>query len=125
MIWQVEKIDNNAAPTIGASQTNLPISYEAPVGASPLVQRIDIVVASATVAAGITFKLQQFDGNAWVDVKSDATLVTTASVVVKTIKLNPITDAALLPLAERIRVVVTSGAGDSAAVSEIRQARVK
>lgn len=105
--------------SIAASQTNQVISKEFPIsagGSKNIV--IKIKVSAATVAAAITAKLQTALNGDWVDSK---TVSITAGANDFYIKLNVQTagDQTYLPLLNKGRLVITTGAGDSATLGAI------
>lgn len=117
MRWQMNEIGKVGA--VVASLTTEPVSYEALIGVDPMVQKIDVVVSSPVVATAITLIVQEFNGLAWVAVGSSMS-VAAAGVYTWTIK-----PADGVVLRERLRVVVTTGAGDSMILDDIRQYRVE
>jgi len=119
MRWQANEISR--AGVYGASLTAEPISYEALVGVDPTVQRVDIVVTAATAGAGITAVLQEFNGSAWVTVKTSGAI---AAAGVVSFVIHP-QDGSFVVLRERIRVVINTGAGSSITVATILQYRVE
>jgi len=111
-----------ASQSIGASVTNQVISvpsFRIPEDLNTRL-RITILVASSTVAVGITAKLQvRISGSAgWVDSKTVA-ITTGASNTLFEIKfLETIAgDQTYLPLPPEGRLVITSGAGDSCVIT--------
>lgn len=115
-------LKSTTAGTVGASATNQELTkpfFNAHWDS--LYQVIDVHVTASTVAVGITAKLQDSqDGINWFDKKTVAiTAVVTETAF--TIKLLPDVagDQTYLPLRPIGRVVITSGAGDSATVSKI------
>lgn len=110
---------------VGASATNTVISDEFRVtSAGALNTRIDVVAGSVTVGTGITAKLQhapyiKADGTAdWVDSKT----VAIAGNGLVTIKLlaTDANDHQYLPLRPHGRVVLSTGAGDTATITDVR-----
>ena len=117
MLWQQHDIKLSTVSAISASQDHLAISYENWTGADPCVLRVDAKLSSAVVGGGsITLILQDWNGTIWRDVKSAS--VTTSGVY--SIFINSVTDAALLPLSDRVRCVLTTGAGSSVTVNDVR-----
>lgn len=115
MRWTANDEVLNVPPiTIGASQTEAPISYVFPVGANPLVFKVNIVITAITVGGGITAKLQSHNGSTWVDVAS----VSITSTGVFVIKIHPY-DGNDIVLDERVRVVCTTGIGSSVTISNV------
>lgn len=103
---------------VGASQSNLVISREYPITAGGSIHHVvKIVASSVTVSAGITAKLQSAIGSDWQDSK---TAVISANGIVY-IKLNAETagDQTFLPLLNKGRVVITTGAGDAVTIDSI------
>lgn len=103
---------------VGASATNTPVSKEFPITAGgALNMAIKIVASAATVAVGITAKLQTAVGGDWVDSKTVA-IVSTAPAYIK-LNVEVTADQTFLPLLNKGRVVITTGAGDSVTISEV------
>lgn len=104
---------------VGESKTDAPLSGPNPIQISdPLNVIVDIVVSAIVVAVGVTAKLQTQAGDgAWQDSKTLA-LTTTGT---KTIKITQADadDAAYLPIRPKMRVVVTTGAGDAVTVDSV------
>lgn len=110
--------------TIGASETNTALTNVFPISAQDSrTITVDIVYDDAVAATGITAKLQTtFDnGTNWIDSGTVAITGAVATTTVKTIDLDIAIagDQALLPLRARGRVVISSGAGDSATIDEV------
>jgi hypothetical protein len=113
---------------VGASATDTPVSKAFIVSAYGGTRgiRLEVQVSAATSAAAITAKLQHAvtkDGT-WNDVGGTAsvTVPTTAASTFYSIILNACdaTDSPLFPLRPNGRVVVTTGAGDSVTVTDVR-----
>lgn len=107
------------AQVIGASATNTPITCEFPITAGGATTGfvVKAVFSGVTVAAGITAKLQTAIGSDWVDSKTVAVSATGNFYI----KLLPTVagDQTFLPLLNKGRVVLTTGAGDTAAVTSV------
>lgn len=99
-------------PSVGASQTNKPISRQFPItagGSRHII--VAVLCTNVTVATGITLKLQSgIDGNFF-----DSKTVTVTGNGTFFIKLNvEVTgDQTYLPLLPAGQVVCTTGAGDT------------
>lgn len=108
----------NGGTSLGASVSNSPVSKEFPVTAGGAIHMaIKIVASAATVAAGITAKLQTAIGSDWVDSKTVA--VTAAGNFYIKLNVEVAGDQTFLPLLNKGRIVITSGAGDSVTISEV------
>ena len=105
---------------VGASETDSPLSVTFEVsGEDSRVLSVDILYADAVVATGITAKLQTSpDSLNWIDTKTVAITGAVATTTLKSITLNPevVGDQGFLPLRKYCRVVISSGAGDSATI---------
>ena len=126
MAWNGRSVINALANVeVGASQTLTELGrWKLSKRENALNQRITIMVTSATVAADIVFTFQQsFDsGITWVTVKTEDTLTTTASAVLRHITFNVevAADQAYAPLSDWGRLCVTTGIGDKCVCSNIR-----
>lgn len=117
--WSGKDIQISDVQSLAASQSNQVISKEFPItagGSKNLV--VKLKVSAATVAAGITAKLQTSLNDDWVDSK---TVAVTAGANDWYIKLNVevTADQTYLPLLNKGRLVISSGAGDSATLGAI------
>jgi hypothetical protein len=109
------RLVGDSSVVIGASETNTPVTL--PTRAINVAAlRISIKVSSVTASAGITAKLQDssFEG-VWNDVASAEVNITANGIF--EIVMNP--DDSALPLRDRLRVVVSSGAGDAVTVDSV------
>lgn len=112
--------DYAAAPgqVVGASATNSVVSKEYPITAGGALNCVIKIKCSAvTVAAGITAKLQTAIGSDWVDSKTVA-VSATGSFYIK-LQTALAGDQTYLPLLNKGRVVLTTGAGDTATIDSI------
>lgn len=118
--WSPKDVTLAATGTVyGATLTDTPISLPYPITAGGALNCVlKIKTSAATVATGITAKLQTGLGGDWVDSK---TVAITAGAGKFYIKLQaPVAgDQAFLPLLGAGRVVVTTGAGDSVTVTSV------
>jgi hypothetical protein len=115
-----------AGASVGASATNQAITKSFAVSdQDSRTISIDIKYSTATVATGITAKLQSsFDnGTTWID--SATVAITAGSNTYKSIVLDiaKAADQTYLPLRPLARVVVSSGAGDSATITSVMVSR--
>lgn len=109
-------------PTVGASETNLPIANFSTDWESALHFRCDMVCSSVTVSSGITVKLQQRSkGGAYADLSSGnaSVSITGNGSFSITLLLERAGDQADLPLKQSCRLVISTGAGDSVTFDEI------
>lgn len=117
--WSADSLLSSANPvTVGASQTNSPLSKEYAVTASGALHHVVAIdVSAATVTTGITAKLQSAIGSTWQDAKTVA-ITTTGRVYIK-LNIEVSGDQTYLPLLNKARVVVSTGSGDSVTVSAV------
>lgn len=104
--------------TVGASATNTVVSKAFPItagGATHMVLKIK--ASAATVAAGITAKLQTAIGDDWVDSKTVA--ITAAGNFYIKLNIEVSGDQTYLPLLNKGQIVITTGAGDSVTITEV------
>lgn len=115
--WAAKDSALLASNSIGASQSNVPVTKEFAIysGGATEGMVVEVVVTAVTDTTGITAKLQTGIGSRWVDVKSVA-IEATGSVYIRVI--NP-QDEAVMPLLNKGRVVVSTGTGDSVTISEV------
>lgn len=118
--WSADSLLNSAsAITVGASQSNSVLSKEYAVTARGALHHVVAIdVSAATVATGITAKLQSAIGSTWQDSKTVA-ITTTGRVYIK-LNVEVTGDQTFLPLLNKARIVVTTGAGDSVTVSAVQ-----
>lgn len=104
--------------TIGASATNTAVTKEYPITAGGSIHHvIAIDVTTVTVAAGITAKLQTAINDIWVDSKTAA--ITVAGRVYIKLNVEVAGDQTYLPLLNKGRVVISTGAGDAVTVTAV------
>lgn len=103
--------------SVGASETNLPISEEIGLSAGGAVQgfRIKFLCSGVTSSTGITAKVQQRTLSAWTDLAgANASVAITANGEYSLKQLALISaDQPNFPLEKMLRVVVSTGAGDA------------
>ena len=121
MRWQEQDIKLSTVSIIPASQSKAVISYESLPGADPCTLRADAQFSALTAGTGVSLILQDWNGSTWRDVKTVA--VTTTGV--SSIFINLSVDSAVLPLSDRVRVVLTTGVGSSATVADVRLYRLE
>lgn len=119
------KVKDGASVTVGASATNSVVSgtngREGFAIQAPFMTAIciDLVCSAVTAATGITAKLQvrHVNTQTWADSKTAAITANGTT----SIRLLPTVaaDQAFLPLKSEARVVITTGAGDTATVDAI------
>ena len=118
-----EKLFSNLSgvANVGAVTTALTPSIISAI--NPSLLRVDVVVSAVSVAGSVTLNVEHLvDNTTWVAVK---TLAITASGL-KTITINPITDAAILPLSSPVRVSVTgTNAADSVTFTSVFVHRIE
>lgn len=114
------KVDGVGPITVGASQTDSPISDVFIITAKGALNSVyAIKTTAATVATGITAKLQTAIGvEAFVDSKTVAITGTPGMFYIK-LQQSLIADQVYLPLLSRGCIVITTGAGDSVTVSAV------
>jgi hypothetical protein len=122
----IQKDYVNLLTTIPASTTAQVVSNVIPLTAeSAMAVRVDVTYSTAVVAASIKAILQQSPdgGVSWAAVSGKEVALTAAAGVytVKSILFNGYvtTDSALAPLCNLVRVVVTTGIGDSIAITGV------
>lgn len=116
--WSAKDVTSAPGQVVGASQTNLPISVEFPItagGALHFVLALD--VTAVTVATAITAKLQTAIGSTWQDSKTVS--VTADGRFYIKLNVEVAGDQTFLPLLNKGRLVLTTGAGDTATISAI------
>lgn len=103
---------------IGASLTNQVISLEYPITAEGSLHHIVAIDASAvTVGTAITAKLQTAIGSTYVDSKTVA-ISGNGRFYIKLL-VEVAGDQTFLPLFSKGRIVLTTGAGDTATITDI------
>lgn len=120
MAYSGKNITKSSLAALGASLTDEAVSDTVKLWseAGALALRVDIKASSVTAGAGITAKIQELKaGLTWADVKSVA--ITTNGIV--SIKINGYQsdDKALVPLADQIRVVVSTTAGSAVTIDAV------
>lgn len=117
--WSAKDVTIAASGTVyGASLTNQPISLPFPITAGGSLNMVlKIKVASVTVGTAITAKLQTAIGGDWVDSKT-VSVSGNGSFYIK-LQTTVTTDQTYLPLLNQGQVVLTTGAGDTAAVTSV------
>lgn len=116
--WANERVELAASLAYGASLTNQPVTKEYRISAGGALNCVlKVVASSTTVSTGITAKLQTALGSDWVDAKT----VTISGNGAFYIKLQAAVagDQAYLPLLNRGRVVLTTGAGDAVTIDSV------
>lgn len=103
---------------VGASASNSPVTKEFPITAGGALNMVIAIDASAvTVGTGITAKLQTAIGSTWQDSKTVA-IAANGRVYIK-LNIEVAGDQTFLPSLNKGRVVITSGAGDTATVASV------
>lgn len=113
--------------SVGASATNTPVSSNFFIK-DALHLRVDILVLSAVVGAGVGLKLQTSPGplldgtEVWTDVKTATLSADVVTPTYTTIRLlvEVAADQPFLPLGETCRVVATTPAAASVVVGPVR-----
>lgn len=112
---------------IGASATDSVISKEFNITpADSLNFTARIKCSSVTAATGITIKLQESanGGTTWEDVGNRAQVSVSGNGWVEIAIVNTdSSDAAQLPLLNRLRLTITTGAGDAATIDSVLVSR--
>jgi hypothetical protein len=120
--WAVKEVGAYpaGAQTVGASQTDTPISLEGwPITAGGATKGlvVKVKVSSVTASTGITAKLQtaigdDYEDSKTVDIDDDGSFY---------IRLLPTVsgDQTYLPLLNKGRVVLTTGSGDTATIESV------
>lgn len=105
--------------TVGASATKSPVSKNIMVSyCDALNGVVDISVSAATVADSVDLVLQDsMDGTTWNDVITTA--VTDTGTVTMRWNVQTTADQAFLPMRPQVRIVATTGVGDSITVDSI------
>lgn len=103
---------------VAASQTNQVISKEWPVTAGGALNcAIKLVVSGVTVTTAVTAKLQTAIGSDWVDSKT-VSVTASGNFYIK-LQTAVAGDQTFLPLLNKCRLVLTTGAGDAATVDSV------
>jgi hypothetical protein len=111
-----------AALTVPASLTKEPVSKQVRVGGRGATHMVvDVKVSAATVAAGVNLILQdsQDGGTTWNDKKSTAVADAFTGWKTQTYLAEVAGDQTHLPFRGLVRVVATTGAGDSVTISDV------
>lgn len=110
--------------TVGASQTNSAVSKDTGLSAGGAVQglRVDFKVSAVTVTNAITAKLQHRTLDTWTDLAgANASVAITADGEYTLKQLALISaDQPNFPLKKQLRVVVTTGVGDTVTFDNMR-----
>lgn len=116
--WSAKQIA--ASVLVTGVQTNAPVSHQSNVTAGGALNGIiKLVVSGVTQVGTITPKLQTANGEDWVDVKSGAA-ITAGGIQYIRWNIEVAGDQAVLPLLNKMRVVVTTtNAGDAVTISSI------
>jgi len=125
--YQKEVLIKDTSTTLGASETNTPISQNFRISAEgSKFLKVLVVSDTVTAGAGITWTLQQWlgkdeDGNdEWAACGAPKTVsVTGDGVTVLTWNNGLAADAAYLPFTNMARVVMTTGAGSAITVERV------
>lgn len=116
--WAAANYVIGSSKTVGATETNTVVSQEWPITAGGSLNCvIKIVCSGVTAATGITAKLQTAIGSDWVDSKT-ASVSGNGNVYIK-LQTALAGDQTYLPLLNKGRIVVTTGAGDAVTVSGV------
>jgi hypothetical protein len=124
--YDVVSIIKSGAPvSVAASQTNSVVSEVVQLStttARALV--VELNLSAITVAAAVTAKIQHsMDGTTFADVGTPGNLALTTTGLKYIDLLDTLAaDAAVMPVRPYMRVVITTGAGDSVTVSNIKYA---
>ncbi len=118
-----EELLKNTSVVIGASATNTVVSEVINLSdEDSMCFNVDITAASVTAATGITAKIQDSaDNSTWNDKKTVA--ISGNGVVSISLQENVAGDQTHLPLRPRLRIVVSTGAGDAVTISSVRPSR--
>jgi hypothetical protein len=113
--WSSKNVENTVARVVPASQTNLVVSNDFPITAGGATRGfcLKLKVSAVTVAAAITAKLQTAIGDDWVDSKT-VTVTADGSFYIKILA-----DNTYMPLLNKGRLVITTGAGDTATIDSV------
>lgn len=115
--WSAKDVTLSTAgsQTVGAAATNTPISLEFPItaGGACLGFVVKAVFSAVTVGTAITAKLQTAIGSDWVDSKTAAVAANGA------VYIKILSDNTYMPLLNKGRMVLTTGAGDTATVTSV------
>lgn len=116
--WSASDYVLSPAVAVGASAANMVVSKEWPITAGGALNcAIKIVAASVTVGTGITAKLQTAIGSDWVDAKT-AAVAADGNFYIK-LQTTVAADQTFLPLLNKGRIVVTTGAGDAVTITSV------
>jgi hypothetical protein len=117
--WAAKQVLSGASPiVIPGSQTNVLVGKEYPITAGGSLNHVVKLVASGvTLITGITAKLQSAIGNDWVDSKTVA-ITADGNFYIK-LQSNASADQTHLPLLNKGRLVITTGAGDLVTISSV------
>lgn len=117
--WSSKPVALSPGQVVGASSANTPISLEFPItaGGACIGFVAKVSFSAATITTAITAKLQTAIGATWVDAKT-AAVTASGDFYIKV--LPTVTgDQAFMPLLNKGRLVLTTGAGDSATVLSV------
>jgi len=119
----------SASIIFGASKTAVQVGRIFQVTAKgSLNMRVDLVADTVTAGAGITWKLQSSSGvdkdgaDNWIDFGAPTTVaITTAASTTLALNVQDTTsDEGYLPLRPKGRIVITTGAGSTVTVEQLR-----
>lgn len=119
----VESILKTTGITVGASETNTVISQSVGLSAQGSRNvRVDFKVSSTTVATGITAKLQYRSIETWTDLAgANASVSITADGEYSLTQcIERSADQPNMPLKKQLRLVITTGVGDTVTVDTVR-----
>ena len=120
-----DELLGGASVAVGASETDTPVS-EVFFVEDPNSMLVELTCSGVTVTTGITAKLQEsMDKTNWSD-KSATGQVAISANGRFFIRLSAYNDSnSDMPLADALRVVVSSGAGDAVTVDSVKVAKFK
>lgn len=117
--WSAKQVLNGASSVaVGASETDTVVGKEYPITAGGSLNHVvKLSVSGVTLATGITAKLQTAIGNDWVDSKTVA-ITANGNYYIK-LQTTAAGDQPFLPLLNKGRVVISTGAGDAVTASSV------
>jgi hypothetical protein len=107
---------NSESPTsLGASVSNQVVSKEKGLTAGGS-RNLVVVITVDSESGSTTAKLQEGIGGVWSDISGKSV---TLAVGKNIIRINDVTDTALLPLLPNIRVLASTGSGEAVVISKV------
>jgi hypothetical protein len=128
----VATLNGSNGVVLGAAETNTVVSTEVQLMGPGVYLRCEFTASSVTAGAGITAKLQHKSAGTWTDVTGATAAITTNASSAILVHPHPITAGTTTdnpvygawvtqyPLGTQVRLVVTTGAGSAATITNVR-----